>query len=897
MTKANPIQQNVQGMQQACNDRQIEGNPRSGLDSLRLAFAQDKVPVIAFVPRLESLVTGDVSHDPNARFIVDCLLDFAEDDQIAKRGHLLVAVAREASLVSETLVGSNSRVVQLRLIRPEEDARERFFRRLTVSEELRQQCQGLIDERQGAVDKYVGQKRRAVRDLQDQERELKAQLKTINPSEKLVRQREQRESDIKRLQEEERQLRTNFKEALPKKMAAVRRTLKAQEKWLADRRMSNKLWRKLKPGDGLCGFIQNVGLVVYQVLDVDQAGQIQLTKAFESTSPLPAEKSADNGVMCSEAGVAEFTGQPLRFEWVDESRIIIGQEIDGCGGVAFWFPQRASQEDNPQYELYALKAKDAPSSVQERIDKLVECQHDVFELEQTLKKVESGEDVEDVEAERAAAAVLAAEQKLDGAKKAIEKALRDQQADTKKKIVDCDQKQRKAEELIVDVRGPRIILPNKLKGYLEKVDADLVTLRSGRFSPPAAELDRLARLSNGLGYRHLRDLLAMADVSGHQLNELELLAAKTRMLNDSYGHLVKVVQSQFGFEGIGGLEHLKRMFRDTVQAILDGDYRRVPMGILLNGPPGTGKTAIAEALAHESGYTYVSIRSLRNMFVGETERQTQVLFAILRELAPVIVLRDEVDEEDSGRDSYQGDSGVSGRVRQAWMTFLSDPTIRGRVLVVSISNRPDRLDAALKRAGRADFRVPVLMPDLGACEKIFEVMFKVRHEVPTKITNFEPFAREAMKLTLSGADIERVTLDSYMWAKGPVAANDLRKAMDVYVPSVEPREVHRMSRIAIEGTSHKLFLPDDLQATLADCLASAPEEVHRRVQMTVAAALHRGCSAEEALGEALSEPVEGASRGGGTMVVVPVPVKVRDDGSGEPSSGSGAPPAGSTNLN
>jgi SpoVK/Ycf46/Vps4 family AAA+-type ATPase len=227
------------------------------------------------------------------------------------------------------------------------------------------------------------------------------------------------------------------------------------------------------------------------------------------------------------------------------------------------------------------------------------------------------------------------------------------------------------------------------------------------------------------------------------------------------------------------------------------------------GPPGTGKTAIAEAIAKEANYTYVRIRNLRNMFVGETERRTESLMMALRELAPVIVLRDEVDEDDSGRDSYQGDSGVSGRVRQQWMTFLSDPTIRGRVVVISISNRPDRLDAALKRSGRADLRIPVLMPDHAARRKIFKVMFRVRYKVETTIDDFDPFATATDGL--SGAEIERITLDSYTLAveddRVEVNEGDLLAAINDFIPSVEPAEVERMTQLAIKATSHKRYLP------------------------------------------------------------------------------------------
>ena len=88
-------------------------------------------------------------------------------------------------------------------------------------------------------------------------------------------------------------------------------------------------------------------------------------------------------------------------------------------------------------------------------------------------------------------------------------------------------------------------------------------------------------------------------------------------------------------------------------------------------------------------------------FVGDTEGLTEQLLYALMDLQPNVCFRDETDQEDSGRDAYQGDSGVSARIRQAFMEFEADERIRGRVLFVKATNRPDLMDAAMKRDGRA----------------------------------------------------------------------------------------------------------------------------------------------------------------------------------------------------
>src|SRR3990172_2321782 len=122
-------------------------------------------------------------------------------------------------------------------------------------------------------------------------------------------------------------------------------------------------------------------------------------------------------------------------------------------------------------------------------------------------------------------------------------------------------------------------------------------------------------------------------------------------------------------------------------------------------PLGTRKTTIVEALAKAAGFNFVKIKNLRSMWVGESESRAQRMMRGLRELAPVVVMNDEADLAEAGRDAPKGDSGVSERIMKMWMEFLSDPKIRGKVIVISCTNRPDRIDAGLLRSGRNDERI------------------------------------------------------------------------------------------------------------------------------------------------------------------------------------------------
>lgn len=323
---------------------------------------------------------------------------------------------------------------------------------------------------------------------------------------------------------------------------------------------------------------------------------------------------------------------------------------------------------------------------------------------------------------------------------------------------------------------------------------------------------RLTRLTQGFGFRQLRNLVVELAAIPADDRDKAIVAARQAVLSRSYGHLVDIVEPAYGFEGIGGLDGVKEFLLDVKRAIDAGDLRSVPMGCLLLGPPGTGKTAIAEGFARECGFLFIKLRNTRSMWVGESERQIEEVLGAVRDLSPVVVLRDEVDEEDSGRDAHQGDSGVSARVRRQWMTFLSDPAIRGKVFVVSCTNRPDRLDPALKRSGRTDERIPVLMPDATTREAVFRVMVR-RGNFPSKITDYAPFA--AMTEGLSGADIEVIVRHGYEFAVraggDAITKDSLKAAVRDFVPSASQSDIAKMTLLAIKETSSRRFLPPNLK--------------------------------------------------------------------------------------
>ncbi|HEU5382458.1 MAG TPA: ATP-binding protein [Ktedonobacteraceae bacterium] len=198
--------------------------------------------------------------------------------------------------------------------------------------------------------------------------------------------------------------------------------------------------------------------------------------------------------------------------------------------------------------------------------------------------------------------------------------------------------------------------------------------------------------------------------------------AKSEVIEAQSAELLEVIRPERGFNEIGGLESLKDYLRQRTGLMSSRSQSPlVPNGLLLAGPPGTGKTIIAEALARESGFNLVKMRNIQDKWIGSSERNLEMVLSLLKDLHPVIVFIDEIDQAMVRRDTGQsGDSGVGARMFARILEAMSNPDNRGNILWVAATNRADLIDAALLR--RFDRVIPLLTPDVEESCRIFAAM-------------------------------------------------------------------------------------------------------------------------------------------------------------------------------
>ncbi|MCG3259132.1 MAG: CDC48 family AAA ATPase [Candidatus Heimdallarchaeota archaeon] len=221
------------------------------------------------------------------------------------------------------------------------------------------------------------------------------------------------------------------------------------------------------------------------------------------------------------------------------------------------------------------------------------------------------------------------------------------------------------------------------------------------------------------------------------------------------------------WEDIGGLEDVKKEMRRAVEWPLKfkGLYKsmkaQAPKGILLYGAPGTGKTLIAKAVAHESESNFISVKGpeVLSKWVGESEKAIREIFRKARQAAPCIIFLDEIDSITPVR-GRSTDSGVTERVISQILTEIDGLEELRDVVVIAASNRPDMIDPALMRPGRFDRLVRVTSPNLEGRKQIFEIHLK---DAPlSKDVDLDNLARETEGF--SGADIAAIASESKLIA-------------------------------------------------------------------------------------------------------------------------------------
>lgn len=285
----------------------------------------------------------------------------------------------------------------------------------------------------------------------------------------------------------------------------------------------------------------------------------------------------------------------------------------------------------------------------------------------------------------------------------------------------------------------------------------------------------------------------------------------------SYGR-IELARGNHGIDYVGGLSKVVNYMGNVVNALRNWDLKSVPKGILMVGPPGTGKTNLINSISGDMGIHVVKLNGLRG-----TDPTTHGFWdihqalEIIRSLTPAIAFIDDIDKLGyNGTD--ENERRLMNQLLNDLLNFMSEPNLYGKVLWVAASNRPDLINPEFRKQGRLDDVIPFLLPNVREREDILRKIFP-RNNIPyDENVNFSSIATKTERCT--GGDLELIMMRSFQSARlsnrDIVVEQDLIKSVDEFVYPRDPNMDEYLMLLALREASLLPLIPKPLPGTLQD---------------------------------------------------------------------------------
>ncbi|MBX7218498.1 MAG: ATP-binding protein [Blastocatellia bacterium] len=336
--------------------------------------------------------------------------------------------------------------------------------------------------------------------------------------------------------------------------------------------------------------------------------------------------------------------------------------------------------------------------------------------------------------------------------------------------------------------------------------------------------EQLSHMTSGLNRVHVSSMMKSASINPDGLTYEIIRNKKKEIIEAECVGLVEFVTPKYGLENVGGMTKPKEFLKNISETIKSGETDEAPMGILLSGPVGTGKTFLAEAFAKDCGLNVVELKNFRDKWVGSTESNLEKILNLIQTLAPIVVLIDEADATLGNRDGG-GDSGTDQRIFSKIANAMGDTENRGRILWILMTCRPDLLPIDLKRQGRCEEHISLFYPETEEDRQaIVEAMIR-KNKIAHKVEDWNPIVKSMLKL--SGADIEGMLIRCRRVARQAgrkeVLFEDVEKVAQEFTPARDEVAVEYQTLVAVREATSRDMLPEAYRHV-------SPAEVSQRIE-------------------------------------------------------------------
>lgn len=336
-------------------------------------------------------------------------------------------------------------------------------------------------------------------------------------------------------------------------------------------------------------------------------------------------------------------------------------------------------------------------------------------------------------------------------------------------------------------------------------------------STPAELQERSKKMADITGGMTPDQIIALlGGVSSHADADTEMLGAlmirKRALIEKECFGLIEFMDTRYGLDKVGGNDKIKKELMTIANTIAFGDKRLAPLGLLAVGAMGAGKTFVIRAFLKEAGLTGLALKNIRSKWVGSSEANLDRVLSTVRAMGPVALVIDEGDRSFGNGEGGDSDGGTSSRIIARLKEFMSDPENRGQVLVILMTNRPDKLDTDIKRPGRLDRKIPFFYADTTDDLRSIAQVLARRYDVDASPLN------DAMVVNrmqgYSNADIEALI---GLYANQIQAFPDKNKnalfleVLDDFIPPREGGMIEYMNLLAVKEASRKTLVPERYQ--------------------------------------------------------------------------------------
>ncbi|MCL2294051.1 MAG: AAA family ATPase [Spirochaetes bacterium] len=326
--------------------------------------------------------------------------------------------------------------------------------------------------------------------------------------------------------------------------------------------------------------------------------------------------------------------------------------------------------------------------------------------------------------------------------------------------------------------------------------------------------ERVAKITSGLNLMNLNQLVAESFEADSAISLDYLKYRKKEIIENEACGMLEFIETEHDLSMVSGHEFVKKRFKSAAKAIKLGRLDVLPMGYLISGAVGTGKSFMVTAFAGEIGVPIVKLKNFRSKWQGVSEANFEKVLNILKAMAPVGVLIDEADAFLGNR-NQDGDAGTSNRIFSQLASFMGNTDYRGKIIWFLITCRPDLLPIDLKRQGRAEEHLALFYPDTNEeRENLFETLIKKLKIKVQQGVGISDLLKK-YKLESSGADIEailiRAKFNATMNNHVIITKEDLEETIRDFVSPAYPHEIELQNLVAVIECTGKEMLPKKFQ--------------------------------------------------------------------------------------